>query len=70
MRDVGLTLVLFGLTTTVFGFLLTSGIKVPLLGRLPGDIFIDNEHVKVFIPLTSSILMSIVITVILNLFKR
>lgn len=37
------------------------------LGRLPGDIVIEGEQSRVFIPITSAILLSVVLTVILNL---
>ncbi|HEB57719.1 MAG TPA: DUF2905 domain-containing protein [Gammaproteobacteria bacterium] len=39
-------------------------------GRLPGDIRIEGERGRVFIPLTSMILISIVATVLINLFRR
>ena len=40
------------------------------LGRLPGDIRIENDNSKVFIPITSMILINLALTVILNLIKR
>jgi len=39
-------------------------------GRLPGDIRIENEHSKVFIPITSMVLISIVLTLLMNLLRR
>jgi hypothetical protein len=39
-------------------------------GKLPGDIHIESERGKIFIPLTSMIIVSIVLTIIINLFKR
>lgn len=39
-------------------------------GRLPGDIRIESERGKVFIPLTSMVILSIVLTLLINLFKR
>ncbi len=39
-------------------------------GRLPGDIRIDGERGKVFIPLTSMIIVSVVVTLLVNLFRR
>ena len=39
-------------------------------GRLPGDIRMDSGKSKVFIPLTSMVILSIVLTLLLNLFKR
>ena len=40
------------------------------LGRLPGDIYLKREHFTVYLPITTSILLSIVLTVILSLFRR
>ena len=40
------------------------------LGNLPGDLRIDKENFKIFIPFTSMILISILLTIIVNFFKR
>jgi hypothetical protein len=57
--------------------LLTLGIVVnyaPWLlnwfGKLPGDIRIEDEHKMLFIPITSMIIVSIILTLIVNLFFR
>ena len=39
-------------------------------GKLPGDIRIENERSSVFIPVTSMIIISIVLTILINLFKK
>lgn len=39
-------------------------------GKLPGDIHIETRHSKVFIPITSMLIVSIVLSVIINLFKK
>ena len=39
-------------------------------GRLPGDIRLETARSKVFIPLTSMLLVSLVVTLLLNLFRR
>ena len=39
-------------------------------GRLPGDIRIETAHTKVFIPITSMIVVSVVLTVLANLLRR
>ncbi len=39
-------------------------------GRLPGDIRIETEQTRIFIPITTMILISIMLTLIINLFKR
>ena len=39
-------------------------------GKLPGDIRIETERSKVFIPITSMVILSIILTVLINLLKR
>jgi len=39
-------------------------------GRLPGDIRIESESSKVFIPITSMVIVSVVLTVLISVFKR
>ena len=39
-------------------------------GKLPGDIRIDSAQGKIFIPITSMLIISVVLTLLLNLFKR
>jgi hypothetical protein len=39
-------------------------------GKLPGDIRIESERGTIFIPVTSMIIVSIVLTLLVNLFKR
>ncbi len=38
-------------------------------GKLPGDIRIENENNKVFIPVTSMIIISIILTLVINLIR-
>ncbi|MGD0960507.1 MAG: DUF2905 domain-containing protein [Methylomonas sp.] len=59
------------------GFLLLTGLVITYLpqmlnwfGKLPGDIEIRNEHSYIFIPITSMIIISLVITLVINLFFR
>lgn len=39
-------------------------------GRLPGDIRMESGNSRVFIPITSMIVLSLVLTLLVNLFKR
>jgi len=39
-------------------------------GKLPGDIRIDTERTKIFIPVTSMVIISIILTLLLNILKR
>jgi len=60
----GLVLVAVGATLHYAPWLLNW------FGRLPGDIHIQSGRTRVFIPITSMILLSVVITVLLNLLRR
>jgi Protein of unknown function (DUF2905) len=40
------------------------------LGRMPGDIVVRRKNFTLYVPLVSSIVVSVVITVLLNLFRR
>ncbi len=52
------------------GVLLQVSGRIPWLGRLPGDIVIRRENFSFYFPITTSILISIVITVVLWLLRR
>lgn len=69
--DVGKVLIILG------GVVLLAGISISFapwlfnwFGRLPGDIHIKKEHSLVFIPVTSMIVVSLLLTLIFNLFGR
>lgn len=61
---IGIALVLIGLALTYAPWL------VNWFGRLPGDIRIQNEKSFVFIPIVSMLIVSIILTLIVNLFFR
>ena len=44
--------------------------KLHWIGRLPGDIRIENKNVKFYFPITSMILISVVLTIILRLIRK
>ncbi|WP_279384257.1 DUF2905 domain-containing protein [Geotalea toluenoxydans] len=44
--------------------------KIPWLGRLPGDIYIKRENFSFYFPLATSILVSLLLSLILWLFRR
>jgi hypothetical protein len=64
---VGKTLVLVGLGIAALGLLIMAGVP---LGRLPGDIYVRRDNFSFYFPLTTSILLSIIITLILAFFRR
>jgi Protein of unknown function (DUF2905) len=71
MADVGRMLVVLGVVLVVVGGVLWLGAgKVPFLGRLPGDIHVARGNWSFYFPLTTSILLSIVLTLVLALLSR
>jgi hypothetical protein len=67
---VGRLLIIGGVLLAVVGVVIVVAPNIPFLGRLPGDIRIDSGNVKVFIPLGTMLIISLVLTVILNLANR
>jgi hypothetical protein len=74
MTDIGRGLVLLGVVLIVAGGLLwlggAAGGRIPFLGRLPGDIHVQRDNWSFYFPLTTSILVSIVLTLALAFFAR
>ena len=74
MADFGRMLVILGIVLVAVGGILwlggAFGGKVPLLGRLPGDIRVERGNWSFYFPLTTSILLSIVLTLVLALLSR
>ncbi|MBL0741671.1 DUF2905 domain-containing protein [Chryseolinea lacunae] len=66
----GKLLMIVGVICFIAGLVMTFGPKLPWLGKLPGDIAVDKGNVKFYFPLTTSILVSIVLSVLLFLYQR
>ncbi|MFC1668057.1 DUF2905 domain-containing protein [Chlamydiota bacterium] len=70
MKEIAKIFVLIGIIFVTTGFLLYHNIKVPFFGKLPGDIVIKREHVTFYFPLTTCILLSLILSVIFLFFTR
>jgi hypothetical protein len=62
-------LIIFGLVAIAIGIAWAIGEKLGL-GRLPGDIVIERGNVRVYIPIATSILISVVLSVVFWLLNR
>jgi hypothetical protein len=69
VRSVGLLVVAAGVVIVVVGLLIYSG-ALSWFGRLPGDIRYESGSVRVYIPLVSMLLVSVVLTVLFSLLRR
>lgn len=70
MDSLARMLILFGLVVAAIGGLLLFIGKIPFIGKLPGDIYIQRKNFSFYFPLTTSILLSILLTILLSLFRR
>jgi hypothetical protein len=68
-RGLGLLLIVVGLGIVVVGVAVWAG-GFGWFGRLPGDLRLEGERSRVLVPVTSMIVVSIVLTVVLNLVLR
>ena len=70
MRDLGKVLVLFGGIIVLLGLVLWSGLAPKWLGRLPGDVRIERDHSAFYFPIVTCIIISIVLSLLLSVFRR
>lgn len=68
-RGLGLLLVGLGVAAILVGLLVWAG-WLSWFGRLPGDIRIERENVRFYFPVTSMVLISIVLSLLLSLLRR
>ncbi len=68
--SLGKVLIIIGLVIAAMGVLMVITPRVPWLGKLPGDIIIKKENFQFYFPITTCIIISIIVTLLLYLFKR
>ena len=71
MADIGKSIIFIGIVIVIIGMILLYSDKLPFnLGKLPGDIAIKKENYSFYFPITTSIIVSIVLTLLLYLFGK
>ena len=70
MEGIGKFLVLVGVIFVLVGAALWAGFGKGWLGRLPGDISIEKGGSTFYFPIVTCILISIVLSLLLNIFRR
>ena len=70
MPEIGKLLIIVGGVIVVVGLVLTFGLRIPFLGKLPGDISVDRGNVHFYFPIVTSLLLSLVLTLVLSVFFR
>ncbi len=67
--EIGRLILIVGIVLVVVGGLAALGVRLPF-GRLPGDIAIEGERGGIYIPIATMIILSVVLTLLANLFLR
>ncbi len=70
MQELGKTLIIFGSILLLAGLFLVFGSKIPFIGKLPGDIYVEKKNLSFYFPITTSILISIILSIIFHLWSR
>jgi Protein of unknown function (DUF2905) len=70
MRELGRTLAIFGGLIMIVGISLWAGFGAGWVGRLPGDIRIERGNSAFYFPIVTCIVISIVLSLIISIFRR
>jgi hypothetical protein len=65
----GKNLIIMGVVLVCLGLLWPLVVKLPL-GRLPGDIIIKKENINFYFPLSTSVIISIIVSILFWLFRK
>jgi hypothetical protein len=69
-EGIGKVLIIVGLVIVGLGLLFTFSVRIPFLGKLPGDILIRKDGNTFYFPLVTLLLLSLILTAIINLILR
>ncbi|MGC9329718.1 MAG: DUF2905 domain-containing protein [Candidatus Hinthialibacter sp.] len=70
MPELGKFFIILGCLAVLIGLALTAAPHIPWLGRLPGDLHYRGKNVHLFFPITTCIILSILLTILLSIFRR
>ena len=71
MAEIGKSIIFFGIIIVIIGIILLFSDKLPFnLGKLPGDIAVKKENFSFYFPITTSIIISIVLSLLLFLYGK
>ncbi|HOJ70801.1 MAG TPA: DUF2905 domain-containing protein [Syntrophorhabdaceae bacterium] len=66
----GKMFIIIGVLFIIIGLAFMFGDKIPYIGRLPGDIHIKKENFSFYFPITTSIIISIILTILFSIFRK
>ena len=69
-ENLGRVLIIVGIVIALLGLLLAFGGRIPVLGKLPGDILIRKDGITFYFPVVTLLLLSVILTLIINFILR
>ncbi len=70
MGGIGKMLIIFGIILIIIGIFLNFAGKIPFIGKLPGDIYIKKDNFSFYFPVTTCIIISIILSIIFGIFRK
>lgn len=70
MQAFGKMFVILGIVLVLVGLAFMFGDRIPFLGKLPGDIYVKKERFSFYFPITTSIVISIILTILFSIFRK
>ena len=70
LEGIGKVLIIVGIVIAALGLLFAFGARIPLLGKLPGDILIRKDGISFYFPIVTLLLLSALLTIIINIILR
>lgn len=70
MNDFAKTLIFFGAVLVLLGILAAAFGRVPGIGKLPGDLYLRKGNFTFYFPLTTCLLLSLLLTLVFTIFGR
>ncbi len=70
MQGFGKMFVILGIVLILIGLAFMFGDRIPFLGKLPGDIYVKKERFSFYFPITTSIVISIILTILFSIFRK
>ena len=70
MPEFGKALIILGIVIIGLGVLFTFGGRIPWVGQLPGDLYVQRGRFSFYFPITTCIVISAIVSLVLYLFRR
>jgi hypothetical protein len=70
IQALGKTLLATGILLALTGLVLMGIHRIPFVGRLPGDLLIKKEHLTFYIPITTCLVLSLILTLLVKFFGK